>query len=102
MPKNSNDADLQAFENTARALSQEQHDPDVLTDDLAFISDIYESEFQVIGAIACDLIRIRGVLNSSDLILRLIIQLELTENVMQKSILRNAIALVVNRVPSDD
>lgn len=102
MPKNSNDPGLQAFDNTARELLQEQKNPDELTDDMAFINEKYESELEVIGATACDLIRTRGVLNSSDLILRLIVQLELTGNVMQKSILRNAIALVVNKAPSED
>ena len=69
---------------------------------MGLISKIYESELEVIGAIACDLIRTRGVLNFSDIILRLIVQLELTGNLLQKRTLRNAISLVVNKAPPEE
>ncbi|RBQ33752.1 hypothetical protein C2125_13935 [Rahnella aquatilis] len=102
MPKNPTDSDESAYDNTARALKHEPQTPDVLTADMGLISKIYESELEVIGAIACDLIRTRGVLNFSDIILRLIVQLELTGNLLQKRTLRNAISLVVNKAPPEE
>jgi len=102
MPKNPTDADESASDNTARALKPEPQTPDVLTADIELISKIYESELEVIGAVVCDLIRTRGVLNFSDIILRLIVQLELTGNLLQKSILRNAISLVANKTPPEE
>ncbi|MGG5218993.1 biofilm development regulator YmgB/AriR family protein [Rahnella variigena] len=103
MPNNSSDADdfLPASDIKARE-SDETENPDVLLADIVLICSKYESELEVIGAVVCDLIRSRGVLNFSDIVLRLIVQLELTGNLMQKSILRNAIYLVANVTPKED
>lgn len=61
-----------------------------------------QDEQQIIGLIVRDLIASRGFVTNKDIILRLIMQLELTKNVQEKDVLRCALERVVGATPDDE
>ncbi len=71
-------------------------------DSIRHIDSRFDSEREVIGAIAKNIIATQGYLTNKDIILRLISQLEITRDVVQQDILRNALELVLGVTPDDE
>lgn len=61
-----------------------------------------QDEQQIIGLIVRDLIASRGFVTNKDIILRLIMQLELTRDGVEKDVLRSALERVVGATPDDE
>ncbi|EIC83442.1 biofilm/acid-resistance regulator YmgB/AriR [Serratia sp. M24T3] len=70
-------------------------------DSIRHIDNKFDSEREVIGAIARNIIAVQGYLTNKDIILRLISELEITRDVVQQDILRNALELVLGVTPDD-
>ncbi len=83
-----------------RSAERHAHNNQVM-DSIRHIDIKFDSEREVIGAIARNIVATQGYLTNKDIILRLISQLEVTRDVVQQDILRNALELVLGVTPDD-
>lgn len=71
-------------------------------DSIRYIDSKFDSEREIIGAIARNIVATQGYLTNKDIILRLISHLEVANDVVQQDILRNALELVLGVTPDDE
>lgn len=87
--------------NSLRSAERGARDNRVM-DSIRHIDARFDSERQVIGAIARNIMVTQGYLTNKDIILRLISHLEVASDVVEQDILRNALELVLGVTPDDE